>query len=283
MITSLTAEQEKQIPAHVKKWIDIGLSTDSIDVEKSLEALRKLYDVIGVQFPDQYEIYRSPFEVITALQAKYGITVSASDFSFGVHDASWLAYYDFFHTVCGLEHDHQMDPLVQLATHCGWVLTFNELVVLTEKPVSIHMDAQNRTHCEDDFAIKFRDGTGVAIWHGLRIPSEWIFHKEDMKAEEIVRWSNVEQRRAGCEIMGWSKILDALNSKVIDTDDDPTIGMLVEVDLPDSGKERFLVAMDPNVEKQVCLPVPPSVRTALEANSWTYGIDAYEFKPDLRV
>jgi len=35
-------------------------------------------------------------------------------------------------------------------------------------------------------------------------------------------------------------ILAELKSKVIDKDDDPEIGTLLECEIPDSGKERFL-------------------------------------------
>ena len=74
-----------------------------------------------------------------------------------------------------------------------------------------------------------------------------------------------------------------MDSVVIDKDEDETIGTLMEVNIPDIGKEKFLVAVDPNVGKRVGLPVPPEMETALQANSWTYGIDPFEFKPNFRV
>jgi internalin A len=162
-------------------------------------------------------------------------------------------------------------------------LLFDELVVLTRKPVHIKFDAQNRTHCDNDYAIKYPDNTGVAIWHGQMIPPEWIFDKSTITPDVLLHWKNIEQRRCSCEIIGWSNVLKLLNSKVIDKDPDPTIGTLLEVELPDSGNEKFLLALDPNTNKEVGLPVPNEMKTALEANSWTYNIPKFEFKPDFRV
>lgn len=254
-------------------------------MEASLEALRIAYEQVGLPFPDKYEVYDSPFAAIKAMKENYGIEVSSKDFIFGAHDASWLSFYDYLFNVTDLrfKNDNRLEPLITLAQHCGWVLTFDEMVVLTQRPCKISFDEEKRTHSEDDFAIKFPDNTGVAIWHGQRIPDEWIFEKDKMKAEEIVKWPNVDQRRAGCEIMGWATILDELNAEIINKDEDPEVGTLLEVDLPDAGKERFLMVLDPNVGKHVALPVPPEMETALQANAWTYNIPMEVFKPEIRV
>lgn len=52
---------------------------------------------------------------------------------------------------------------------------------------------------------------------------------------------NVEQRRAACEIVGWHNVLEAndLNPKIID-EDEPSIGTLIQVDLPDAPEQWFL-------------------------------------------
>ena len=56
---------------------------------------------------------------------------------------------------------------------------------------------------------------------------------------------------------------------MINKDDDDEIGTLLEVDLPDSGKERFLVVTCGTGRKGIALPVPRDMQTALQANSWT--------------
>ena len=57
----------------------------------------------------------------------------------------------------------------------------------------------------------------------------------------------------------------------IDKDDDPMVGELVEVTIPEIGKERFLRVVC-GTGRKFALPVPPNMKTALEANAWTYNI-----------
>lgn len=96
-------------------------------------------------------------------------------------------------------------------------------------------------------------------------------------------WENIEQRRAAIEIVGWDKIIDQLNAKVIDEDVDPEIGTLIEAKIPDIGKERFL-RVRCGTGRSFCLPVPPNMKTALEAQSWTWGLDEKTFKkPEVRT
>lgn len=283
MLTSLTAEQEALFPDYVDKWLKIGLSTDDVDVGKSMAALKLIYEQSDLEFPDKYELYDSPFAAVKAMKDKYDIDVYPKDFIYGCHEAAALSFYDFFIENTEIEITDKIKPFMDLAKHCGWVLMFDELVVLTQKPVSITWDTEKRLHSEDDFAIKFRDGMGIASWHGTRIPSEWILDRSNITADICLHWANIEQRRSACEILGWANVLEKLNAKTINEDDDPTIGTLVEVELPDAGTERFLIAEDPNTGKPVGLPVPPHMETALEANSWTYGIEKFDFKPDFRV
>jgi hypothetical protein len=45
---------------------------------------------------------------------------------------------------------------------------------------------------------------------------------------------------ASTSIIGWERVLSELGAKTIDKDEDPMIGELVEVTIPDVGKEKFL-------------------------------------------
>jgi hypothetical protein len=104
-----------------------------------------------------------------------------------------------------------------------------------------------------------------------------------LTAKTAITWPNIEQRRAACEIIGWAKILKELDAKVINKDDDPMIGTLLEVDLPDSGKERFIHVLC-GTGREFAIPVPRDCgNTALAANAWTYGLDAESFKPEGRT
>jgi len=283
MIDSLTAYQEAQLSVYSDKWIKIGLDTDRIDMNVIPNIIHRIYTQSNLTPPDKIEVYDSPFEAIEAMQEKYGVRVNLHDFVYGVHDATWLSFFDYFRNVVGVDSCEKIDPLIDLAKNCGWALFYEDMVVLTQKPCKVKFDDRNRTHCEDGYAIEYSDGTGVAIWHGQRIPSEWVFDKSTITPEVMLKWENIEQRRCACEIIGWSNVIELLDPVILDKDSDPEVGTLIEVDLPEVGKEKFLLALDPNTGNQIGLPVPPEMTTALGANSWTYGIDKVEFKPDIRV
>ncbi len=271
------------LSAYRDKWLAIGLSTEAINEEAAIAALQAAYRMVGLEPPVKYEVYDSPFEAIVEMKIRHDVTVSYNDFISGSHDSFWLSYYDCLNEKYGIADCKKLEPLIESAKHMGWGLLYDELIVLTRKPIHIKMDEDNRTHCEDDLAIKYADGTGVAIWHGVAIPSEWIYDNGTITPEVITTWSNIEQRRCACEILGWATVIKLLEAVVINKDVDETIGTLLEVTLPDIGKEKFLLVKDPNVDKLVGLPVPPEMETALEANSWTYGIDKLDFKPEFRV
>jgi hypothetical protein len=69
---------------------------------------------------------------------------------------------------------------------------------------------------------------------------------------------------------------------VIDQHSSEEIGTLLEVNLPDSGKERFL-RVRCGTGRVFCLPVPREMKTALQSNAWTYGLDPSEFTLEVRT
>lgn len=283
MINELTPEQTAQLSVYRDKWLEIGVSTNDIDVERTLELLEGIYKQADLDMPTKHEIYDSPFEAITEMKLRYDMDVNMNDFIYGPQNADWLSFYDFFINEVNVKINKDINLFIEISKTCGWLLLFDELKVLIHNPIHIKFDENNLTHCEDDLAIKYRDGTGVAVWHGTFIPQEWILDKSSITPKIMFSHENIERRRCACEIVGWSTVLDNLESVVVDKDVDDTVGTLLEVNLPDSGKERFLLVRDPNVDKRVGIPVPYEMETALEANSWTYGIDKFEFKPEFRV
>jgi hypothetical protein len=142
------------------------------------------------------------------------------------------------------------------------------------------MDDQERLHSENGPAILYRDTFAVYSWHGVQVPAEWIRDKS-LDAKTALTWSNMEQRRAACEILGWINVLAQLKAKSLDKDEDPMIGELLEVKIPDLGKERFLKVLC-GTGRTFAIPVPPTVKTALEANAWTFGVDPEKLR-DLEV
>jgi hypothetical protein len=217
-----------------------------------------------------------------------GIT-EAKQWSNVYQGGAYWAQYDVYLTamrdVIGLrlpEHE-KYKYWEEAAIHGTFRVMHEKFCIVTDFPDTLKMDDQNRAHCQNGPSHRWSDGWALYHWHGVAVPEHWIMNPASLSAKEAITWTNIEERRAACEILGWAKILKELKAKVIDSDGDPEIGELLEVTLPDIGTEKFLRVMC-GTGREFALPVPPEMTTALEANAWTYGLSLNEFViPEVRT
>ena len=285
-IESLTKEQTDLFPVYVKEWIDIGTATGPVDLEPAKEAVCLAYELAGLPAPTKFMVAKSPVDAIRIIQ-EMDSSLSKNDIFnsmiYGCQDASWLSFYAYFRDVVGLECCKKLDGMIELAKHCGWLNVYEDVVVFQDRPEVIKFDDENRLHCESGPAIRYADGFSVYAWHGTSVPKDWIENKENLTPQIALTWENVEQRRCAAEIIGWNRVLDELNCTVIDEDPDPEIGTLVEADIPEIGKERFL-KVKCGTGRTFAIPMPPEIKTALAGQAWSYGCELENFfKPEVRT
>lgn len=199
--------------------------------------------------------------------------------------AGYVSYMVTFRDVLGISLPEHVNFKFyeDAARHGGFRVMHEEFCIVSDFPEVLKKDEQNRPHCENGPSHRWRDGWSLYHWHGVKIPAEWIEDKNSLTAKTALTWENIEQRRAACEIVGWAKIMEELDAKVIDADGDPEIGTLLEVELPGSGRERFLKVVC-GTGREFALPVPREMKTAIQASAWTYGIDElHTYKPEVRT
>ena len=208
-----------------------------------------------------------------------------SNYQGGAYWAAYDSYITAIRDIIGL----RLPEFEKYATweRCAIAAPFRvlheEFCIVSDFPEVLKVDDEHRPHCETGPSHRWRDGWSLYRWHGVSIPAEWIEDKKNLTAKTALTWPNIEQRRAACEIVGWDRILSELNARVIDEDDDPQVGTLVEVSLPDAGDERFLRVVC-GTGRKFALPVPRTVKSAVEAQAWTWGLDTSEFtKPEIRT
>ncbi|MDX2253312.1 MAG: hypothetical protein NW202_13585, partial [Nitrospira sp.] len=187
-------------------------------------------------------------------------------------DCGWsglAAYADFF-TRIGLEFSESTSFWLRYRRESGawYAICQSSRMIVSEAPCLLRRDDEGRLHCETGPAIAWRDMYAVFSWHGVTVPGEWIVNRATLTAQEVLTETNLEKRRAGCEIIGWAKVINQLGGKVID-EDHPQIGKLIECELPDSGTERFLFVKC-GTGREFALCVDRDVKTAYEANLSTY-------------
>ncbi len=307
----ITPKEAEQMAAHSQTWIGYAFRTTPIEPDKIVPAIEGLYEVAGLKKP-RVVIVPSPMVMVFAygaasiileknltaptqiarvetdtveqaaaracyqLAGKDGLERAQRWYEAYQGGNMWAGYECYLtaaRDILGLRlpEYEKYKYWEQAAIHGGFRVMHPEFCIVSDFPEVIKVDNQNRPHGENGPSHRWRDGWALYHWHGVKIPAEWIEEKDKLTAKTALTWENVEQRRAACEILGWDKILVELNAKTIDKDPDPEVGELLEVMLEGS-KERF-IRVQCGTGRKFALPVPPNMKTALQANAWTFGID----------
>ena len=323
-IEKLTPEQETELPAFRQRYLDIACGGGRIDRPALQAALTDAYAVIGKPAPALFifdspaacmlalKIFKMPEKVQLRDQLRGQLRVQLwgqlgdqlwgqlrdqlggqlrdqdiydSNYLWGSQDLFWLAWGKFAANI-GVRLKPKtaahLDIMERISTQCEWWWPYENIVIASERPTTVRFDDQRRLHRENGPAVEYGDGYAVWSWHGVRVPENWITEKA-ITPHEALTWENMEQRRAACEILGWDTILDQLKAKTIDKDANPEIGELIRVRIPDIGDEQFL-RVTCGTGRRFAMPVPPDMKTALQANSWTYGFDLpTDYQPEVRT
>jgi hypothetical protein len=313
-IEQLTEEQKARFPEFVEKWTKIGLSTEPTDKATAEEGARKAYEIAGVKCPPIHWC-RSPFEmkklVKEAGRQVYGDEVDKKLqilFGYGQHDASWLAFYDYFKEVCGLvEETKKLEGLWLIAKSAGWFAAYDTGFWISERPVFLSRDDRGRLHNDTRMAIEFSDGMGVYAIHGVRIQPEKahiITDPSKITIKEIDAETNSEIKRVMMDKYGLMRYLKDSNAALVDEDTAPDGSprrlyrkpvrgdedlVMLEVKNstpePDGSIKTYTLRIDPQ-----CRPMlqnrtfgEPQKLTCQNAVASTFGMRGEEYELDLET
>lgn len=185
--------------------------------------------------------------------------------------SGWAAYLSFFRHVVNLDINYDKFRHWEDAALFGPRFLSENFWIISALPVHVKRDEQNRPHSAVGPFCAWPDGFALWYWHGVRVPRQWIEAPESVDPAIALTWPNIEQRRCLAEIIGWRRIIEKLRVRSIDVDVDPQIGELVEVDLPDAPKQRFL-RVRCATGRDFVLPVERAMKTAKQAQASTWGI-----------
>lgn len=176
----LTKAQEDLIPVYRDQYIKIGLNTDPCDRAKAEAAVLKCYDYMKIPRPTQIYWADSPtagskisaeLQFSTKTPTREQIQSQAEHASFGSIEAYWVSFYAFVTEVLGHEDKEGLVAIAKdIVSNCGVYWTLDGAVVLTERPVEIHIENEV-LHNPNGHAIKYRDGTGFYAYKGKDYPN----------------------------------------------------------------------------------------------------------------
>jgi hypothetical protein len=197
--------------------------------------------------------------------------------------AGFCAYAEACRDVLGL-HLPMAEPWLRAALAGGFRVLHPEFVMVCDRPEILHIDDRNLPHCADGPSHRWRDGWSLYHWHGTRVPANWITDRANIRASEIMAERNVEVRRAGIEILGWPRIIDELGGKVIEASDDPEIGVVIEMTLPDLAQPARFLRVKCATGRDFALGLPPDFAATGGyslphcAQAWVAGLHPAEWR-----
>lgn len=228
MITELSQHDVDLFPTIVEDWINVGISTTRSKRSIVEQNALKLYENAGMSPPKEFHWFNSPFECINFIKTKDPKSTFkniSNEAMYGNHDASWLAFYEFF-TKCDSVKIDSIDlivPHINIARECNWWWAYDKMCVFSEKPIELFRDLEGRLHHDEKMSVKYADGWGLYCWHGYTIPEEktWIIsEKSKLNADAIDAEPNVELRRVMLEIYGFDRYIDERGAELVSEDTD---------------------------------------------------------------
>ena len=176
---------------------------------------------------------------------------------------TWFSYYDCM-TRLGIEPAKRFQPFFDLADSCGYIWAYWDIAIFTERMSACHLDPDGRLHCENGPAVAYPDGTGVYVWHGVRVPAPVI--KGNISITMIDTEQNVEIRRVMLERYGYAKYLQDSGTREIQRDE---FGVLYKKNIPDDEPLVMVRVINTTPEsdgshKEYFLRVPPDTTTAAQ-------------------
>ena len=191
--------------------------------------------------------------------------------------SGWVAYLSFFRHIVGLKLDYSKWDHYEVAATAGPRYMHPEFCLVSEPPLELKIDDQNRPHCDDGPFCRWADGSRLYSIHGVRVP-EWIVeHPEAITLEKIRAETNAEIKRIMRERYGESRYLRDIGARVIDIDtlpverDNPEAATIVRALMEDDEGRRFLVGSDGSTDRTYYMEVDARVQTCREAHAFLSG------------
>ena len=289
-ITKLTKEQEAKMQDYVARWTAIGLSTEPTNKERATKNVADYYRVAGLTPPEKIVFAPSPRAAMIMANIlasdeyhkckdknKFDWKAAEkresknynSNYAGGNLWAGWQAFYEFFKDEVGVEGLEIIQPTLELSKDCGWIFPYSDFCVLSEKPQVLKIK-NGRLHSDTGAALSYSDGFKIYALNGVIMP-EWVLNqpKENLKAQDILKISNAEQRMQAMKHKGLGHFFAELKTKVIDKKDGYE---LLLIDLQGEQCEH-LKMVNPSTGEIHLEGVQPGTKTVDAALAWRNGLE----------
>lgn len=193
-------------------------------------------------------------------------------------EASSVAVIDYCVSVLGCSVDvPKWEALRDLVADCHTMLMFENSCLMSDRPLKLCLDEQNRLHAEGEAAVTYGDGLKFYAYAGVNLPERYgRVHPHQWQSQWLLREPNAELRRVLIQGIGYGRICQELQAKELDSWREYTL--LEITDEIDFESVHLLKMTCPSTQHIHVLRVPPDILSAREAIRWAnWGIDPEDF------
>jgi len=290
-ITELTPEQEQKLEANYQQWLKLGLSTDRLDRNAVSQAIFDLYEVSGYKQPEIL-FFESPKACLRAWEEHEGRLneghTQTSSMLGGVLWCGWEFLYDFAREIKQLTLDEKDNKLLDIwlaqARACHIWFAYQEVALISERPIEIHIDDRGRLNNTTGPALAYSDGSKLYSVGGVRIDGKVIEDPNYLSYAIISAETNQEVKRVLMQLFGWEKYIAQSGMHFIQKDD---FGELYGIDdgpIPIRVvKVRNSSAEPDGSFKYYYLKGRTDAKTAKECVASTFGVSAEQYNPAIET
>lgn len=312
-ITKLTKEQEQYLPVYFKEELARGCSVVTPPDDEIRNLINEIYTHHEFKVPSVI-ICDSPLTsqlclnliqenklgdllvgslgdaLRASLRGSLGGSLGDSQLTYratwfwGQFDNYWIAFYKFCQFIGVQYHpeaQYKLDLMQRLANSASFVYFYENVCVVSRKPVFIGLNDQNILHCDHRAAMEFADGYKIYAIRGRRVPDFFIEDKSKITPEYIDKEENAELRQIALHQYGIGNYFEAKGAKIEAQDSygtlmsytDKVLGMVKAVKVKNCSPEPD------GTYKDCVLRVPPTVTTARGAVAATFGLAEHEYSP----
>lgn len=165
-----------------------------------------------------------------------------------------------------------------LVNYCNWILPYEKICIICDRPTKLHFDNENRLHAEGKPAIEFADGYSLYSYHGVTLPEKYgKIHPHFWESQWLLSENNAELRRVLIQGIGYDRIASELQARELDAWAEYSL-LKIDADVDDE-PIHLLKMTCPSTGFIHALRVPPDTQSAREAIRWVnWGIDPEEFQ-----
>lgn len=292
MINKLTKEQEAKIPEYREQFRQIGLSTEPCNRPAAEAAITASYLYLGKKEP-KYLWADSPQAgaELAAKAAAGNPKLSGKKLaeaakqqlnyaSWGNVEAFWVSTYAFIQGELPVTPSPLLPIVAEIVKNVGWYWTFENLVICTERPKSLHFNADKRLHRDLGPAIEYRDGFSVYALNGIRMPREYVMTPaSELSVEQVMKEQNVDIRRELLRKIGLERFVKESGGKVLDemvleVNNKRCVYQLLDVTFGEV-TAKVLKMDNPSINAIHVEGVEDHCNTVKEALAWRNGFDKY--------